>query len=168
MSEENFVTIGEIISKHGNKGEVKVSSLTDKIERFKKLKNIYIGRNLKLLEIIEVKIIKNNVILKLEGIDDINGAENLVGSFIKIEKDNVIKLSKDSYFLYDIIGLDVYFEETKYLGRVENIISTGSNDVYIVKSKNGKEILIPAIKEIIKNIDLEKKRIDIDLVDGLI
>ena len=92
----------------------------------------------------------------------------IVGSFLEVKRSNAIKLPKDTYFIFDIVGLEVYTNENELLGKVDNIISTGSNDVYVVKNKNKQEILIPAIREVIKDIDLVKKRITINVVDGLI
>ena len=167
---KGFIIIGKIVSTQGNKGEVKVVPLTNSIDRFRKLTDIFIkkGNNKKLLNINNLKIKKNTVILKLEGIENIEKAEMIVGSFLEVKRSNAIKLPKDTYFIFDIIGLEVYTNENELLGKVENIISTGSNDVYVVKNKDKQEILIPAIREVIKNIDLEKKRISINMVDGLI
>lgn len=167
---KSFIIIGKIVSTQGNKGEVKVIPLTNSIDRFRKLTDIFIkkGNNKKLLKINNLKIKKNTVILKLEGIENIEKAEMIVGSFLEVKRSNAIKLPKDTYFIFDIIGLEVYTNENELLGKVDNIISTGSNDVYVVKNKNKQEILIPAIREVIKNIDLGKKRISINMVDGLI
>ncbi|MEA2022234.1 MAG: ribosome maturation factor RimM [Candidatus Caldatribacteriota bacterium] len=163
---EKFITIGKITSTHGNKGEVKVMPLTDKIDRFKNLINIYIDK--KIFEILKSRMTGNSVILKLIGIDKIDEAKKIVGYFIEIRLSEAIKLPEDSYFLHEIIGLDVYLENNEYLGMIENIIRTGSNDVYIVKNKEGREILVPAIKEVIKVIDIDNKKIIIRYVDGLL
>jgi len=167
---EEFIIIGKIVSTQGNKGEVKVIPLTDSIDRFSKLTDVFIrkGNNKKLLKINNLKIKKDTVILKLEDIENIEKAEIIVGSFLEVKRINAVKLPKDTYFVFDIIGLEVYANENELLGKVDNIISTGSNDVYVVKNKNKQEILIPAIREVIKNIDLEKKRITINMVDGLL
>lgn len=111
---------------------------------------------------------KDTVILKLKDIENIKEAKTIVGSFLEIERKNAVKLPKDTYFIFEIIGLEVYTENNVFLGKVENVISTGSNDVYIVKGKNKKELFIPAIREVVKNVSLEKKRITISMVDGLI
>ena len=167
---EDFIIIGKIVSTQGNKGEVKVIPLTDSIDRFDKLTDVFIreGNIEKLLKINNLKTKKNAVILKFEDIDNIEKAKILVESFLEVKRSDAVKLPKDTYFIFDIIGLEVYTNENELLGKVDNIISTGSNDVYLVKNKNKKEILIPAIREIIKNIDVEKKRITINMVDGLI
>ena len=163
---EKFITVGKITSKHGNKGEVKVMPLTEKIDRFKNLKNIYIDK--KIFEILKSRMVGNSVILKLAGIDEIDEAENIVGCFIEISRSEAIKLPEGSYFLHEIIGLGVYLENNEYLGVIENIIRTGSNDVYIVKNKEDREILVPAIKEVVKVIDIENNKIIIHYIDGLL
>lgn len=167
---EEFIIIGKVVSTQGNKGEVKVWPLTDSIDRFKSLASIFIRNNSirKTLNIEKIRSKENTVILKLEDIDNIEKAKMIVGSFLEVKRENAIKLSKDTYFIFEIIGLEVYTVNNIFLGKVKNVISTGSNDVYIVKNKNNKELFIPAIREVIKNIDLEKKRITVKMVDGLI
>ena len=167
---EEFIVIGKVISTHGNKGKIKVVPLTDSIGRFKDLVNVFIRKNdsREILKINRLRINKNNVFLKFESINDLNKAKMIVGSFLEIEKSDAVELSKDSYFIFDIIGLEVYTNKNVFLGKVEDIITTGSNDVYIVKNRSNQEILIPAIHDVIKDIDLKKRRITINMVDGLI
>lgn len=169
MSQE-FIVIGKVVSTQGNKGEIKVLPLTDSTDRFKKLTSIFIRNNIsqKTLNIEKIRIKENVVILKIKDIENIKEAKMIVGSYLEIERENAVKLPKDTYFVFEIIGLDVYTKNNIFLGKVENVISTGSNDVYIVKIKDKEELFIPAIREVVKNIDLEKKRIIINMVDGLI
>ena len=159
-----------MISTQGNKGEIKVIPFTNSANRFKELNSVFIrkGNNRKILKINKLRINKNTIILKLAEIESIEKAKMIVGSFLEVEKINAIKLSKDTYFIFEIIGLEVYTDKDDFLGKVENIISTGSNDVYIVKNKDKRELFIPAIREVVKNIDLQKKRITIKVLDGLI
>jgi len=159
-----------VVSTQGNKGEVKVLSLTDSTDRFKNLTNVFFRNNncQTILNIEKIRIKKDMVILKLKDIENIKEAKTIVGSFLEVERKNAVKLPKDTYFIFEIIGLEVYTENNVFLGKVENVISTGSNDVYIVKGKNKKELFIPAIHEVVKNVNLEKKRITINMVDGLI
>ncbi len=170
MLNEEFIIIGKVVSTQGNKGEVKVWPLTDSIDRFKNLASIFLRNNTirKTLRIEKIRSKENTVILKLEDIDNIEKAKMVVGSFLEVKRENTIRLSKDTYFIFEIIGLEVYTVNNIFLGKVKNVISTGSNDVYIVKNKNNKEILIPAIREVVKNINLEKKLITVKMVDGLI
>ena len=169
MSQE-FIIIGKVVSTQGNKGEVNVLPLTDSTDRFKNLATVFLRSDSSqtILNIEETRIKKDMVILKLKDIENIEEAKTIVGSFLEVERKNAVKLPKDTYFIFEIIGLEVYTENNAFLGKVENVISTGSNDVYIVKGKNKKELFIPAIREIVKNVNLEKKRITINIVDGLI
>jgi len=162
--------IGKVVSTQGNKGEVNVLPLTDSIDRFKNLDNVFLrNKNSQTtLTVEKIRIKKDTTILKLKDIKNIEEAKMIVGSFLEVERKNAVKLSKDAYFIFEIIGLEVYDENDIFLGKVENVISTGSNDVYVVKRKDKEELFIPAIHDVIKNIDLEKKRITINMVDGLI
>ncbi len=165
-----FITIGKVVSTQGNKGEVNILPLTDSTDRFKNLVTVFLRNNNSQTTLIieKIRIKENTVILKLKDIESIQEAKMIVGSFLEVERKNTVKLAKDAYFIFEIIGLEVYTENNIFLGKVENVISTGSNDVYIVKSKNKKELFIPAIHEVVKNVNLEKKRITIKMVDGLI
>lgn len=167
---EGYLEIGQIVNTNGLKGFLKVKPLTDDITRFEKLKTIYIQKAKELIgfKIQEVKYNKQSVLLKLEGIDDITEAEKYKNFYIKISKENAVELEKNSYFIVDIIGCQVYTDENEYLGNVVDVFQTGSNDVYTLKNSKGKEILIPAIKEVIKNVDIKNKKIVIHLMDGLI
>ncbi len=169
MSDE-FITIGKVVSTQGNKGEFKVLPLTDSTDRFKNITSIFIRKNInrKILNIEKIRFKENMVILKSKDIENIEEAKMIVGSFLEVERKNAVKLPKDTYFIFEIIGLEVYDENDIFLGKIENVISTGSNDVYIVKGENKKELFIPAIREVVKNVNLEKKRITINMVDGLI
>ena len=162
--------IGKVVSTQGNKGEVNVLPLTDSTDRFKNLDTVFLrnSNSRKTLNIEKIRSKENTVILKLEDIDNIEKAKMIVGSFLEVERKNAVKLPKDTYFVFEIIGLEVYTENNIFLGKVENVISTGSNDVYIVKNRNKEELYIPATREVVKNINLEKKRITINIVDGLI
>jgi 16S rRNA processing protein RimM len=162
--------IGKVVSTQGNKGEVNVLPLTDSIDRFKNLDNVFLGnkKNQKILNVEKIRIKKGTVILKLKDIENIEEARMIVGSFLEIERKNAVKLSKNTYFIFEIIGLEVYDENNIFLGKVENVIRTGSNDVYVVKRKDKEELFIPAIHDVVKNISVEKKRITINMVDGLI
>ena len=169
MSDE-FITIGKVVSTQGNKGEVNILPLTNSTDRFKNLVTVSLRNNKSqtTLNIEKIRIKENTVILKLKDIESIEEAKIIVGSFLEVERKNAVKLPKNTYFIFEIIGLEVYTENNIFLGKVENVISTGSNDVYIVKGENKKELFIPAIREVVKNVNLEKKRITIKMVDGLI
>lgn len=168
---KQYITVGRILSPWGVKGQVKVEPLTDDIKRFKNLKEVFYEEenNLKKLNIEEVIFIRNAfVIIKFQGIDDRNEAEKYRNVYIMVDRKDAIKLPKGRYFICDIIGLKVYTLEGEYLGEITNVIQTGANDVYVVKSNEDKEILIPAIKEVVKNIDVEKGYMLIYPMEGLI
>lgn len=166
---KDYLEIGQIVNTYGIKGFVKVIPFTDDITRFEKLKSIYIDikGNLKEFTIEEVKYSKNMVLLKFKEIPDINEAEKYRNYYIKISRDNAIKLPKDTYFIADLIGLDVYDQNSNdLLGKVDDIFSTGSNDVYVVKDKLGKQVLLPGTKEVIKLVDIENGKIFVNLIKG--
>jgi 16S rRNA processing protein RimM len=167
---KEFIIIGKVVSTQGNKGEVNVLPLTDSIDRFKNLDNVFLRskKSQTILNVEKIRKRKDTVILKLKDIENIEEAKMIVGSFLEVERKNAVKLPKETYFIFEIIGLEVYDENNIFLGKVENIISTGSNDVYVVKSKDKEELFIPAIREVVNNVNLEKKRITIKMLDGLI
>ncbi len=166
---KEYISIGQIINTYGVKGELKVYPLTDNINRFNDLEDIYIELNeeLKNFRIEYIKCMNNLVVMKLKGIDDIDSAKKLQNHYINVHRNNAIKLPENTYFVCDIIDADVYTVEGLYLGKVYDVIQTGSNDVYIVKKQNS-EILIPALKIIIKDLNIIEKRIIVDLPEGLI
>lgn len=157
--------IGKIVNTFGIKGEVKVIPYTDDIEQFKKIKNIYVNNDV--MEIESVRYHKNTIILKFKGIDTMNDAENIRNSILKIQRTKK-KLPQNTYYITDLIGLDVYTDEDKLLGKVKDIYNTGANDIYIVETSENKEILLPAIKEVIKKVDIENKKIIVHILKGLI
>ena len=167
---DNYLEIGKIVNSYGLKGFIKVLPLTDNIKRYELLKTIFIDyrNNLETFDIEEVKYHKNFVLLKLKGIDDINQVEKYKESYIKIDRKDGVKLPKDAYYIVDLIGLNVETIEGEYLGKIDDIIPTGSNDVYVVKNELGKQILIPAIKSVVKEIDIENKKVKVHLIEGLV
>ena len=170
MPMDEYLEIGQIVNTNGLKGTLKVKPLTDDITRFEDLETIYIQKHKDLVEfrIQEIKYNKNMVLLKLEGIDDITEAEKYKNFYIKINREDAVELEDDSYFIVDIIGCEVYTESQELLGKVIDVFPTGSNDVYTVKNSEGKEILLPAIEDVIKDVDIKNKKIIIHLLEGLI
>lgn len=167
---QQYFEIGEIVNTHGVRGELKVIPLTDDINRYDKLDWVYIRINgeQKKYDIEGIRYHKNNVLLRLKGVNDMNSAELLKGCFVEIPRELAIKLPKGSYFIADLVGCRVLDEREKDLGRVEDVIETGSNDVYVVRTASNKQILIPAIKEVVLEVDVENKRIRIKQKEGLI
>lgn len=169
MKQEYF-ELGQIVNHFGIKGMVKVNPFTDDISQFETLKSILVEKAGKLLnmQIEETKYSKNQVLLKLKGIETVEEAEKYRGCYIKIARKDAKKLPKDTYFIADLIGLPVYTDENVLLGKVEDIYNAGANDVYVVKSEDGKQILLPGTSEVLKQIDLEQEKITVHIIKGLI
>ena len=168
---EDFLQVGVITATHGIRGEVKVFPTTDDPERFLDLETVYLdtGREKKLLTISSVKFFKQFVILKFKGIDDINDIERYRGKSLYVTRENAVKLKKDEYFIADLIGLFVENEDGSFQGTLKDVLETGANDVYIVTDQNtGKEVLIPAIKDCILQVDVEQGFMKVHLLDGLL
>lgn len=167
---EEYLEIGQIVNTIGIKGQVKVVPFTDDITQFDTLKQIYIEKrkNLELFEIEKSNYHKNMIILKLKGIDTPEQAESLRNCYIKINRKDARKLPEGTYFIVDLIGLDVYTDEEKLLGTLEDIYNAGSSDIYVVRTSEGKQILLPAIKDVIKKVDIENKKVIVHIIEGLI
>ena len=168
---EDLLQVGVITTTHGVRGEVKVFPTTDDPARFKKLKNVILdtGKEKLELEIAGVKFFKNMVILKFKGIDDINDVEKYRKKSLYVTRENAVKLKKDEYFIADLIDLSVIREDNgEVLGKLTDVLQTGANDVYEVKMEDGKEILLPAIRECIKKVDLQKGEITVHVMKGLL
>ena len=164
-----YLELGQIVNVKGLKGEVKVNPFTENINRFETLNKILIKlkNEIKEYEIEKVSYHKNQVILKLKGIDTIEAAETLRNYYILINRKDLEPLEEGKYYIADLIGLDVYTEEGKALGKVDDIYNTGSNDIYVVKDELGKQKLLPGIPEVIKKVDLENSKIIVNLIEGL-
>lgn len=167
---EELLRVGIISSTHGVRGEVKVYPTTDDPERFLDLDEVLLdaGREQIVLKITNVKFFKNMVILKFKGYDSINDIEKYKGRDLLIRRDQAVDLDEDEYFITDLMGLQVVTDEGVNLGVLKEVMPTGANDVYIVQQENGKELLIPAIKECILDVDLEQGIMKIHLMDGLL
>lgn len=164
-----YISIGQITNTYGIKGELKVYPLTDDISRFTNLKEVFIEKNSVLgnLKVEYAKYLNNMIVIKLKGIDDIDNANLYRNKYIKVHRKDAVKLPEGAYFICDVIGAKVYTTEGQYLGTVSDVLQTGSNDVYIVRD-NDKEILIPALKSIFKDLSIENKKMIVELPEGLI
>lgn len=167
---QDYLEIGKIANTHGIKGELKIIPLTDDPQRYSKLKTVFIERNnaLESFTVEGVKYLKSMVVVKIKEINDMESAERLKGLLLKVDRKNAVKLPKDSYFICDLIDCEVYDEISGNLGKIKDILKTGSNDVYIVRDENDKEILIPALKSVVKEVSLENKVIKVVLPKGLV
>ena len=167
---QEFLEIGQIVNTFGIKGMVKVKPFTDDITRFDNLEKVYVESNKtkKQYEIEEVKYHKDMVLIKFKGIDRVEDAELLRNSYLKINRQDEPELEEGTYYIVDLIGLDVYSDEGKLLGKLDDVFNSGSCDIYVVKDELGKQILLPSIKEVILNIDIENQKVTVHLLKGLI
>lgn len=167
---EDLLQVGIITQTHGIQGEVKIFPTTDDVNRFKKLKEVILdtGKEKKVLEIESVKFFKNLVILKFKGINNINDIERYKGKSLFVTRQNAVKLGRDEYFISDLIDIGVYDEQDNYLGVLTNVIETGANDVYEVQFEDGREVLFPAIKQCILKVDIESRKMNVHIMEGLL
>lgn len=166
---EDLLQVGVITTTHGVRGEVKVFPTTDDAARFKKLKQVILdtGKEKIELEIAGVKFFKNLVILKFKGIDDINDVEKYRKKSLYVTRENAVKLKKDEYFIADLIGLKAISDEGEDLGIINDVLQTGANDVYVISKEGMDELLVPAIRDCVKNVDIEGGTMEIHLLPGL-
>ena len=166
---EQFLQVGVISSTHGIRGEVKVFPTTDDPARFKKLKIVLLdtGKELTELEVQSVKFFKQFVILKFRGIDNITDIEIYKGKSLLVPREDAVELEENEYYIADLIGMEVVTDEGEF-GILRDVMETGANEVYIIDSKEHGEVLIPAIRDCILDVDVENRRMKIRLMDGLI
>ena len=162
--------VGKIVGTHGIKGEVKVKRITDFVERFDKGNILYIQEDQEeiSLTIDGFRTHKNMDILHFEGLNSINDVEPFKGATLKIKKEQLTELDEHEYYYHEIIGCTMYTTAGDRLGVIESILSPGANDVWVVQSSNGKELLIPYIEDVVKKIDVDNKQVTIELMEGLI
>lgn len=167
---DNYIRVGVITSTHGIKGEVKVFPTTDDINRFEDLKQVFLntGMEYKPLIIENVRYFKQLLILKFKDINDINDIEKYKGKDLMIPRDEAIELSQDEYFIFDLIDSEVFTEDGDKLGVLTEVLTSAANDVYVVKTEDNKEVLLPSIKECILDVDTANKKIIVHLMDGLL
>ena len=166
---ENGLRVGVIASTHGLKGEVKVYPTTDDVMRFKELPHVILDTEKEkiTLEIQQVRFFKKMLILKFKGIDHINDIEKYKGKSLWIRKEEAGELNDNEFYVADLIGLTVHTDNGKK-GRLKDVIETGANDVYVVDFEDLGEVLIPAIKDCILNVDMEAEEMKVHLLDGLV
>ena len=164
--------VGKIVNTHSLKGEVKVISSTDfEEERFKKGSKLLITRGNQLIREVVVESYRNHknfLLVKFEEIDSVEEAEKLKNLQIKIDSTEVGELEENEFYFHEIIGCQVFDENDKNLGEIIDILTPGANDVWVIKGENGKEILIPYIEDVVKKIDITSKKVNIEVMEGLI
>ena len=165
---EDYLMVGVIANTHGVRGEVKVYPTTDDVNRFKKLKEIYMGDEKAPLHIQSVKFQKNMVILGFKEYTSLNEVEGLRNKELFVDRAHAVKLQKDEYFISDLIGMKVVTDEGADLGELTDVMTTGANDVYVVKTTDGKEVLLPAIKECVLKVDMNERVMNVHIMEGLL
>lgn len=161
------IIIGKITSPHGIKGEVKVLPLTDYPDRFYRTKSVWVDSKKGYLTVESIRKQMEMFLIKFQGVDVRSDAEKLNNSFLTIDHDQAIDLPPGHFFRFQIIGLNVYDVQGTYLGELTEIMETGANDVYVVQRADKKELLIPALKAVVREIDITNKRMTVDLPAGL-
>lgn len=166
---EDLLQVGVITTTHGIRGEVKVFPTTDDPRRFEELPSVLLdtGKELCELQIQNVKYFKRFVILKFRDVDDINEIEPYKGKSLYVTRDMAVPLGEDEYYIGDLIGMEVFLENGSFFGSIKDVMKTGANDVYIVQT-NEKEVLIPAIKDCILQVNVAENKMIIHLMKGLI
>lgn len=159
-----YLVVGKVVAPWGTRGELKVKILTDFPDRFRDLNRVYLGDEPRMLE--GYKRHGRWVILKLEGCADRNSAEKVRGELVQVPLEEAVPLSEDEYYVYQIVGLEVWTREGKRLGEISEVLFTGANEVYVVKGERG-EILVPAIEDVVKEVDLEGGRLIVEPLEGI-
>ena len=165
-----MIAIGQIAKSNGVRGAVNIRSLTDDAQRFTKLKAVWIGRaeeKATRYEVESVRVQNERVVLKLHNVNDRNAADDLREQIVFVQENEAVKPRKGSYFIHDLIGMEVLTEEGEVVGQVKDVWQMPANDVWVVRN-NGKEVLVPAVKEFIKSVDAERRTIVIHAVEGLL
>ncbi|NPA90882.1 MAG: 16S rRNA processing protein RimM [Chloroflexi bacterium] len=162
-----YLAVGRIISPHGIRGEVEVDVHTDFPQRFQPGARFLVGERKSEMTVESVRPYRKRLLIKFREIPDRTRADVWRGAWIHIPVEEAWPLEEDEYYEYQILGLDVWSDEGEYLGQVDHIIYTGANDVYVIRGPEG-EILLPAIKDVILDVDLEKGRMTVHLLPGLV
>ena len=167
---EKVLKVGIISSTHGVRGEVKVFPTTDDAKRFKNLKEVLMdtGKEFCPLQIEAVRFFKQFVILKFKDYDRLDDVEKFSGKALFVTREHAVKLNKDEYFIADLIGMNVTADDGILKGRLKDVLQTGANDVYVISLEDGREMLLPAIKECVLDISFEKNEIKIHILEGLL
>ncbi|MBA7666233.1 Ribosome maturation factor RimM [subsurface metagenome] len=165
MKLPDFVAVGNILAPWGNQGRLKVRVVTDFPKRFSPGSKIYVKR--KPMVITGTSWHQGKAIIKLESINSLADAEKLRGELVEIASNQLEPLPEGRYYHFQLLGLEVWTIQGELLGEINEILTTGSNDVYVVKGAK-KEVLIPAVSDVVKSIDLDKGRLVIEAIEGLL
>ena len=160
------IEVGKIVNTHGIRGDVKINPFMDDVEAFRKFKYLYVKDNK--VKVKGVKFVKNNPIVSLEGTDSVEKAELLRNTPVYIDEEMLPELSDNEFYIKDIINLNVETKDGEYLGKITDVFKTGSNDVYEILKEDGKKFLIPAISQVVKEINIKENKVTVELLEGLL
>jgi 16S rRNA processing protein RimM len=166
----DMVRVGEICGTYGYRGEVKVVPMTDFPERFQGLSKIGV-MNQSGVRWMEIESLRNHnqfIVMKLKGIDAKEEAALLTRSFLVVDESEVYPLPEGTYYIFQLIGLEVWDQEKGSLGRLTEVLETGANDVYVVRGEKYGEVLIPAIQDVVLSVNLETNKMEVRLLPGLV
>ena len=160
--------VGKIVNTHGLKGEVKIVTWTDTPDVFEDIEYVYAKKKHEEIKLTtkNIKYQKNNIIVKFAEINSIEEAETFKNSVLSCDREQLGELPEGVYYIADLIGCTV-FENEKELGKISDVFNTGANDIYAVSRPQQKDLLIPVLEETVKKVDIENKRIDVVLIEGL-
>jgi len=163
-----YLAVGKVVNTHGVKGELKVMPLTSDLSRFDYLLSVTVNQegNFKEYRVKNCRIHKNFVLISLNGVENMNEAEKFKGLELLVHRRHAKPLEEDEFFICDLIGMEVYEGDT-LLGTLTDVFETGSNDVYVITGKNKNEILLPALKSVVEDVDLERRRMQVKVPEGL-
>lgn len=165
-----FLKIGQIVNVHGIKGEVKVYPYTDDIVNLSKKKYVYLDESIESkININLCRIQKNMLLVKFEKIDTVEEAEKLRNKYIYVLKEELDSLEEDNYYVDDLLSMQVVdIKNNKAIGTITYVFNTGANDIYEVLLEDGKKAYLPAIKQVVKKVDIDEKKMYVELMEGLI
>ena len=167
--EQELITIGKIVNAHGYRGWVRLIPLTDFPERFFQMDRVLVvlGKTSREYAIEQARPYKQFILLKFKEVPDMNAALALKGALLQVDRHRLVKLPADTYYIFDLLGMKVYTTGREYLGELKDVLQTGANDVYVVESGQGRPLLVPALKQVVKEVDLKKRQMLVDLPAGL-
>ncbi len=166
--ENKFLVVGEILKPWGFRGEVKVKILTDFPQHLSKISTVYLGDEARAVQVERARLHSGAALMKFAGYDSDQAVAKLRGQTVRISAEDAAPLRDGQYYHHQVIGLEVVTTEGRTLGKVTEILETGANDVYIVETPEGRELLLPAIRQVVQEIDLENNRAIVNLIPGLI
>jgi 16S rRNA processing protein RimM len=169
MNKLTHFKIGQIVSTQGLKGEVRVYTYTDEIDRFDDLETFYLGKDLETKwEVEKIRYKGNMVIMKIKGIDIVEDAEKLKNKFMYVSREESRDLEEGEFFISDMIGIEVYTIDGEHIGVLDEVLQYAANDVYVIKGQEDKEYLIPAIMKFVPTIDMKERKMIIDPIKGML